>query len=240
MLPDGRRQIALLPGAGADPAEADRRHLAAHLADEGSGGRARGARPAGDLRQQHADVVAGVRSPLARDARRREDALRRPRAVRLRENRRASSRRRRVAPRRGRSALHQRVGTRFPAELSAHRERAREAGLAADRGAHGNGDAARAHRHRRAAQARIADDDHHRIRPEEPELPRSADAQRPGEGRRAGPATAHERGARRRVRVDAQGGGANRHAPRSLARFPPRRTTPVSTTRAVTTCKMRS
>ena len=36
-----RRKVALLSGAGADAAQAHRRHLAAHLADEGSGRRAR-------------------------------------------------------------------------------------------------------------------------------------------------------------------------------------------------------
>ena len=51
---DRRRQVALLPGAGAAAARAHRRRVAAHLADEGPGRRARRARPPGGVHQQHA------------------------------------------------------------------------------------------------------------------------------------------------------------------------------------------
>src|SRR5215467_5234894 len=88
----------------------------------------------------------------------------------------ATARRGCVAAGGRRGALHQRVGARFPSELSPHRVRAREAGLAADGGAHGDGDAARAYGHRHAAQARCARDDYHGVRSKEPELPRAAHA----------------------------------------------------------------
>ena len=189
---------------------------------------------AGDVRQQHAHVITGLRSPGARDARRREAALRRARALRLRQHGRTPARRRRVAARGRRSALHQRVGPRLPAELSAHRAGAREARLAADRRAHGDGDAARAHGHRRAAQARVADDDHHRIRSQESVAitccPTKNDH---GQGRRARPPAAVERGTRRRLRVDAKGRRAHRaaarpgaHSGRRVSRRPGRRSAP--------------
>ena len=51
-----RRQVALLPGAGARPPRAWRRRLAAHLADEGSGRHARRQRRAGRALQQLAEL----------------------------------------------------------------------------------------------------------------------------------------------------------------------------------------
>ena len=230
-----RRQVALLSGAGADAAEAHRRHLAAHLADEGPGGRARGARTAGDVRQQHAHRRR--RSPIGSSRAMRGDVKLlyvAPERFDFGIDGRAAARRRRVAARGGRGALHQRVGARFPPELSAHRDGAREARLAADRRAHGDGDAARAHGHRRAAQARRADDDHHRLRSQESQLPRAADAHRSGEGRRARPPAA-------RRTTDWRSSTRRRAKPSSASpccssarAFRPRRTTPVSTTRTAT------
>ena len=49
---DGRRQVALLPGAGTHPRRSGGRRLAAHLADEGSGGHAGRQRRAGRVLQQ--------------------------------------------------------------------------------------------------------------------------------------------------------------------------------------------
>ena len=84
---DRRRQVAVLPGAGADAARAHRRRLAAHLADEGPGRRAQRARPAGGVHQQHAHRARRSRPPRARGARRDQAALRRAGAVRRRHRR---------------------------------------------------------------------------------------------------------------------------------------------------------
>ncbi len=54
---DRRRQVALLPGAGAGAPGAGRGRIAAHLADEGSGRHARRQRRAGGALQQHAQLA---------------------------------------------------------------------------------------------------------------------------------------------------------------------------------------
>ena len=161
----------------------------AHLADEGPGRRAHRARPAGDVHQQHADELAGVRAPGARDARRGQAALRRARALRRRDRGRA-------APRR--SACRCSRSTRRTASASGATTSGR-AICASRRCASGSAapptvaltatatpdvreDIAR------AARARESRDDHHRVRSHEPALPRRARrATDAGEGRRARP-----------------------------------------------------
>ena len=67
-----------------------------------------------------------------------------------------------------------------------------------------------------------------------------ADEDRSRQGRRARPAAASDRRTRGRVRVDAQGGRADRAAARARAHSPPPRITRASTTTAGTTCRTRS
>jgi ATP-dependent DNA helicase RecQ len=68
VLPTGRRQVALLPGAGADAAGAHHRRVAAHLTHEGSGRRAHRAWASRGVHQQHAHRGTGFRSSLPRSA----------------------------------------------------------------------------------------------------------------------------------------------------------------------------
>ena len=193
----------------------------------------------GDVRQQHALVGQSLRSD-GRAARGEVKLLYvAPERFDFGDGR-AAARRRRVAARGRRSALHQRVGPRLPPELSAHRAGAREARHAADGRAHGDRDAARAHRHRRAAQASRTP---RRSSPGSTARTSTITCcrtkTRRREGRRARRICASTRGGDR-LRVDAQGGRAHRAHARPRAASPRRRITPASTTRVATTCRTRS
>ena len=128
-MPTGGRQVALLPGAGAARQRPRRGRLAAHLADEGSGGHARRQRRGRRLLQQRASrrtskasVAAGLREG-------------RYRLLYVSPERLAGEgsdgflamlgRCQRQLHRGGRGALHQPVGARFPSRVPPARTAAR-------------------------------------------------------------------------------------------------------------------
>ena len=122
---DRRRQIAVLPDPCDLHAGADARDLAAHLADEGSRGRARGNGRGSALAVQRHDNRAFRRNDASGARRRAGSALCRARAAgarRLSGNPRQPAR---DNGRRGRSALREPVGPRFSPQLHAHRRASR-------------------------------------------------------------------------------------------------------------------
>ena len=240
---DRRRQVAVLPGAGAAAAEADRRGLAADLADEGPGRRAHRARHRRPPSSTARSPPAQISDRMARvDARRRQAALRRAGALRLRHHGRAPARRRRVAARGGRGALHQRVGPRFPPELPARWRRCA-------RSSAGRPPSRSPRRRRRTsatdivaqlrldnAETIITGFDRQNLRYHV--VPTRTDADKddalvghPARRTRASPSSTRRRaGTWRRIARTA----------RAARGSPPRRTTPGSTTRIATRCRTRS
>ena len=85
----------------------------------------------------------------------------------------------------------------------------RAAGQAGDDRADRHGHARRQARHRAPAQAREPGHDRHRLRPEEPHVPRRSDPDGAEQGRSAGRRHAPRRWPRRRVCLDPKGRGAD-------------------------------
>ena len=172
---DRRRQIALLPGAGAAERARHRRRLAADLVDEGSGRRAARVRRRGGAAQQ----LAEQRSSSARSS-----------AMCSMARSSCSSSRRSGWPCAVFRELLQRANVRTFAIDEAHcishwghdfrpeYRQLRDAAQDVPRGlgarVHGDGDAAGAARHRRAALAARSADARRRLRPAQPHLSRPA------------------------------------------------------------------
>ena len=115
---DRRRQIALFSVAGADARGADHRRFAAHFADERSGRCAANQRDRGDVLEFDAGS-GGREGALARVASRRvPDALCRAGAIDAGDVFGTRAQLEHRADRHRRSALHQRMGPRFPAGIS--------------------------------------------------------------------------------------------------------------------------
>ena len=189
-----RRQVAVLPGAGAGATRPGAGRLAADLADEGSG--------------RQPDRATACRRPASTARCRRTSARRSCRACAKGATGCSTSRRsgwrrraatsfiaqpdaeRRQLHRRGRGALHQPVGARLPSRVPAARAAAPGVSRRQPACLHGDGDRARARRHRRAARAAGAARAGRLVRSAEPDLPRAvARAAEAADARRARPAS---------------------------------------------------
>ena len=236
-----RRQVALLPGAGADAAGPHRRRVAAHLADEGPGRRAR---PRAACRRRSSTA----RSP-ARRFRIASRALARGDIKLLY-----------VAPERfdaGTTAERLRaMGVSLLAVDEAHcisewghdfrpsylRMRNVRERLGAPPTVALTATATPEVRRDIATQLALRNpiDHRHGLRPHESALSRPSHAQRRREGRRARADPARARRARGRLRVDAPQRRADRRRAGARARSRPPRITPASTTRTGTRCRTAS
>ena len=149
---DRRREIALFSVAGFDARRANNRGVAAHRADERSSGRAANQRNCSDVPEFNAESGGG-KGALARPASRRvSNALRRAGAADVGHVFGARAQLEHCAIRHRRSALHQRMGPRFPAGISRAEEAAETFTRCAAHGAHRHGHGTRARRHRQRTE----------------------------------------------------------------------------------------
>ena len=193
---DRRRQEPRLPARRAPQARGrHRRRVAAHRADEGSGGRPPVAWHRGGVRQLVAEPDRAPRGAGGPPRRASPAGLRRARAPApavVSED--APGGRRGTAGRR-RSALREPVGPRLPAGLPRAGVRSPGDGRPALCRADGDGHAARAGRHRRAARPPRPRPSRHRLQPSQPGLRGQGHCHRRPEA--AGAAPVSQRTARR-------------------------------------------
>ena len=154
---DRRREVALFSVAGFAARWANDRGFAAHCADERPGRRAANEWNAGDISEFNAESGRS-KGALARPASRRvSHALCRTGAADVGRVSRARAQLEHRAIRHRRSALHQRMGPRFPAGVSRAEETAETFARCPDHGADRHRDRARARRyHQRIKIARPA------------------------------------------------------------------------------------
>ena len=172
---DRRRKVAVLSAAGAAHAGHDRRDLAADRVDERSGRRADDRRHRRDLPQFIARVrrsCASASTGLRRGAYRLLYVA--PERLTMPSFAAELATLERRALRRRRSALHQRMGPRFPPRLPPHRRAARALSGRAVPGVHGDGDRPRARRHRRTPRAARSGRPRRQLQPAQPHLSRHA------------------------------------------------------------------
>ncbi len=163
-----------------------------------------------DLHQQLARLRGAEGAHRGRAPRRLQAPLRRARTLPQQPLRRDLEERQHLALRRGRGALHLRMGSRFSSRLPSSTVLPRGDRAPADRRAHGDGHALRPRRHHRAAQARRPARLRQRLRPPQPLARRRPHREGAREVRAHQTAGARVRGAvRHRLHLDAQVGRAD-------------------------------